>query len=71
MSASTKVTKLESGLTIVTDAMPQLRTASLGIWVNFPTAALSPVAALTSGRTRCRRATAPSRATVASIFRCP
>ncbi len=28
-----RVTKLDSGLTVVTDNMPQLKTASLGIWV--------------------------------------
>lgn len=30
---SVEVTKLPSGLTVVTDAMPQLETASLGVWV--------------------------------------
>ena len=30
---STEVTRLPSGLTIVTDAMPHLETASLGVWV--------------------------------------
>jgi predicted Zn-dependent peptidase len=30
---SARVTKLDSGLTVVTDRMPQLKTASLGIWV--------------------------------------
>jgi len=37
MSTNTQVTKLKSGLTIVTDAMPQLRTASLGVWVGVGT----------------------------------
>jgi predicted Zn-dependent peptidase len=30
---SVEVTRLPSGLTVVTDAMPQLETASLGVWV--------------------------------------
>ncbi len=30
--ADTRITRLDSGLVIVTDVMPQLRTASLGIW---------------------------------------
>src|SRR6201991_961566 len=30
---SVEVTRLPSGLTIVTDAMPHLETASLGVWV--------------------------------------
>jgi predicted Zn-dependent peptidase len=30
---SVEVTRLPSGLTVVTDAMPHLRTASLGVWV--------------------------------------
>jgi predicted Zn-dependent peptidase len=37
MSSTTQVTRLDNGLTIVTDAMPQLRTASLGIWVGAGT----------------------------------
>jgi predicted Zn-dependent peptidase len=37
MSPATQITKLDSGLTVVTDAMPQLRTASLGIWVGAGT----------------------------------
>jgi len=37
MSPATQITKLDSGLTIVTEAMPQLRTASLGIWVGAGT----------------------------------
>ena len=31
--STTTVTKLASGLTVVTDAMPHLETASLGVWV--------------------------------------
>ena len=30
---SVEVTRLQSGLTIVTDAMPHLKTASLGVWI--------------------------------------
>ena len=30
---SVEVTRLPSGLTVVTDAMPHLETASLGVWV--------------------------------------
>lgn len=30
---STEVTRLASGLTVVTDAMPRLETASLGVWI--------------------------------------
>ena len=30
---SVEVTRLPSGLTVVTDAMPQLETASLGVWI--------------------------------------
>lgn len=37
MSTTTQVTRLDGGLIIVTDAMPQLRTASLGIWVGTGT----------------------------------
>ena len=33
MSATARVSKLESGITVVTDHMPHLETASLGIWV--------------------------------------
>ncbi len=33
MSASARVSKLESGISVVTDNMPHLETASLGIWV--------------------------------------
>lgn len=40
---STEITKLDSGLTIVTDAMQQLRTASLGIWVGAGTRFEEPV----------------------------
>src|SRR5947208_6940449 len=32
---SVDVTRLPSGLTVVTDAMPHLRTASLGVWVGY------------------------------------
>jgi predicted Zn-dependent peptidase len=31
-SAGTRITRLDSGLVVVTDTMPHLRTASLGIW---------------------------------------
>lgn len=31
---SVEVTRLENGLTIVTDSMPHLQTASVGVWVN-------------------------------------
>ena len=30
---SVEVTRLPSGLTVVTDSMPHLQTASLGVWV--------------------------------------
>jgi len=40
---STEVTKLDSGLTIVTEAMPHLRTASLGIWAGAGTRYEDPV----------------------------
>ena len=30
---SVEVTRLPSGLTVVTDAMPHLESASLGVWV--------------------------------------
>jgi predicted Zn-dependent peptidase len=30
---STRITKLENGLTVITERMPELQTASLGIWV--------------------------------------
>ena len=30
---SVEVTRLDSGLSVVTDAMPHLKTASLGVWV--------------------------------------
>ena len=30
---SVEVTRLPSGLTVVTDAMPHLETAALGVWV--------------------------------------
>src|SRR4029079_11139718 len=30
---SVELTRLKSGLTVITDAMPQLETASLGVWV--------------------------------------
>jgi predicted Zn-dependent peptidase len=33
MSASTRITKLDNGLTVITERMPELQTASLGIWV--------------------------------------
>ena len=33
MSASARVSKLDSGISVVTDKMPHLETASLGIWV--------------------------------------
>ena len=32
-----EVTRLPSGLTVVTDAMPHLQTASIGVWVGFDT----------------------------------
>ena len=32
---SVEVTRLSTGLSIVTDAMPHLETASLGVWVGF------------------------------------
>jgi len=31
---SVEVTKLQSGINVITDAMPHLESASLGVWVN-------------------------------------
>lgn len=31
---SVEVTRLENGLTVVTDSMPHLQTTSVGVWVN-------------------------------------
>ena len=31
---STRVSRLDNGMTVVTDAMPQLETSSVGVWVD-------------------------------------
>ena len=32
---SVEVTKLPSGMTVITDSMPHLQTATLGVWVTW------------------------------------
>ena len=44
---SVEVTKLDTGLTVVTDSMAHLETAALGVWAGVGANALTPV--LTTG----------------------